>query len=67
MGVRDDAGAETDVLTFQEALRFLRVSRNTLYAHAKAGTIPGARRVGKQWRFSRKKLRSWLEVVDGRE
>jgi len=51
---------EAEYLSFREALAILRVSRNTLYRLVNAGEIPGARRVGRAWRFHRASLNRWL-------
>lgn len=49
-----------DVLDLQEASRLLRLSDKTLRSLAVAGEVP-ARRVGSQWRFSRRALMAYLE------
>ena len=48
-----------DVLTSAEAAAFLKVGNRTVLDEAKRGRLPG-RRVGKEWRFSRKMLEQWL-------
>jgi excisionase family DNA binding protein len=50
---------EDDVLTSAEAATFLKVGARTVLDEAKRGRLPG-RRVGKEWRFSRKVLEAWL-------
>jgi len=50
---------EDDVLTSAEAAAFLKVGNRTVLDEAKRGRLPG-RRVGKEWRFSRKVLEQWL-------
>ena len=50
---------EDDVLTSAEAAAFLRVGNRTVLDEAKRGRLPG-RRVGKEWRFSRRVLEQWL-------
>ena len=52
--VVDDA-----VLDVEETARLLRVGRNTIYELVARGEIPH-RRLGKQIRFSRAALMSWL-------
>jgi excisionase family DNA binding protein len=42
-----------------EAADWLRVDRTTLYAEARAGTIPSAK-AGGRWRFSREQLLAFL-------
>jgi excisionase family DNA binding protein len=50
---------QDDVLTSAEAAAFLKVGNRTVLDEAKRGRLPG-RRVGKEWRFSRKVLEQWL-------
>jgi excisionase family DNA binding protein len=50
---------EDEVLTSAEAAAFLKVGNRTVLEEAKRGRLPG-RRVGKEWRFSRKVLEQWL-------
>ena len=50
---------EDDVLTSAEAAAFLKVGNRTVLDEAKRGRLPG-RRVGKEWRFSRRVLEQWL-------
>ena len=50
---------EGDVLTVEEARRFLKIGRTALYAAIARNQIPH-RRVGKQIRFSRAALMVWL-------
>lgn len=52
--------AEEDVLTADEAAKFLRVSRLTLVKLAQAKKLP-SRKVGRQWRFSRGLLDAWIK------
>jgi len=48
------------LLRFEEARQLLRLSRNTVYNLAARGELPGARKVGKEWRFRRDLLLEWL-------
>ena len=48
-----------NVLTLSEAAEFLRVSEKTLGQMARRGGAPG-QRVGREWRFLRSALESWL-------
>lgn len=50
---------DEDILNSREAADFLRVSQETVIREAKARRLPG-RRVGKEWRFSRAVLMTWL-------
>jgi excisionase family DNA binding protein len=49
------------VLTVDEAARFLRVNRKTLYEGVKAGEVP-ARRVGRRVVILRDALLDWLRT-----
>ena len=55
----NDAQATSDVLDVEETARLLRVGRNTIYELVGRNEIPH-RRLGKQIRFSRDALMSWL-------
>jgi excisionase family DNA binding protein len=48
-----------DVLTFEEAMAFLKVGRSTLYRAVARNKVPH-RRVGRLVRFSRTALVEWL-------
>lgn len=48
-----------ELLTFEEARRFLRLHRGTLYKLIRKGDLP-AFRVGKQWRIDKDELIDWL-------
>lgn len=43
------------LITAQEAMKLLGISRNTLYALARRGELPG-KKFGKSWRFHRAAL-----------
>jgi excisionase family DNA binding protein len=49
-----------EVLTAEEAADFLGFNPVTVRQKARLGEIPG-RKVGKEWRFSRRRLLEWLE------
>jgi len=49
----------SDVLTLEEAARFIRVSERTLGQLARNSKVP-CQRVGREWRFLRTALESWL-------
>lgn len=51
------------VLTVKEAAALLRISAYTVRELARTGKIP-ARKVGKEWRFTRESLMRWLEGQD---
>ena len=52
-----------EVLTAEEAAEFLGFNPVTVRQKARLGEIPG-RKVGKEWRFSRRRLLEWLEEGD---
>ena len=51
---------DSEVFTFEEAKRYLKVSSSTLYRLVQHKKIP-ASKVGRSWRFRKEKLISWLE------
>ena len=48
-----------------EAANALSISRTKCYALAAAGQLPGAVRLGKSLRVSRKRLLAWIEEQSG--
>jgi excisionase family DNA binding protein len=54
---------QKEVLTAEEAAEFLAFNPVTVRLKARSGEIPG-RKVGKEWRFSRRRLLEWLEEGD---
>lgn len=48
------------VLTAEQAAEFLQLSVASVKAKARAGVIPAAK-VGREWRFSRRRLLEWIE------
>jgi excisionase family DNA binding protein len=51
---------QKEVLTAEEAAEFLGFNPVTIRQKARLGEIPG-RKIGKEWRFSRRVLLEWLE------
>jgi excisionase family DNA binding protein len=49
-----------DVLNAEEAAQFLGFNPYTIREKARLGEIPG-RKIGREWRFSRRRLLEWLE------
>ncbi len=49
----------SQVLTFDEAKQFLRITASTLYRLIQNGVVP-ASKVGGQWRFKKERLEDWL-------
>ena len=52
-----------EVLNAEEAAEFLGFNAYTIRQKARLGEIPG-RKVGREWRFSRRRLLEWLEEGD---
>jgi len=44
----------------RSAVPLTGLSRNTLYSLLKAGEVPGARKLGNTWRFTRTTFFDWL-------
>lgn len=55
------------VLTVAEVARLLRLNVKTVYTAAASGEIPGARRIGRRFRFYGPALARWLEGGAERE
>lgn len=53
-----------DVLTLQEAAKFLRIHEMTLYRHAKKNNVPMVKICG-QWRIRKEALLKMFEVDHG--
>ena len=54
---------EKDVLNVEETAEFLGFAPYTIREKAKDGEIPG-RKIGGEWRFSRRQLLKWVEEGD---
>ena len=52
-----------EVLNAEEAAEFLGFNPYTIREKARLGEIPG-RKIGREWRFSRRQLLEWLEEGD---
>lgn len=52
---------EPILLTSEEVASLLRIKVRTVQALARGHQLPGARRVGKQWRFLRSAIMEYLE------
>lgn len=57
-----NAPTDDDVIDAVEAGRILKVHPVTVRLKAAAGQIPG-RQIGNRWRFSRTRLREWLQAA----
>ena len=49
-------------LTISEVARLVRLSEKSVYKLAQAGRLPGAAKVGNQWRVNREELLAWLKA-----
>jgi len=54
-----------EILSLEEASRYLRIKRRTLYALAGRGAVPAAK-IGGQWRFRKSQLDRLFEDEPGR-
>lgn len=55
---------EPELLLVEEVATLLRLSPYTVRQMARQGKLPGARKIGGEWRFSRKALLEWVEGRD---
>jgi excisionase family DNA binding protein len=53
--------AADEILNLEEASRYLRIKRRTLYTLAARGVVPAAK-IGGQWRFRRSQLDGLFEA-----
>ena len=56
----DNRGMNDEILTLEEASRFLKLSKSTVYNLAQRKKIP-AQKIGRSWRFVKAGLQKWLE------
>ena len=52
---------EQEIMTSDEAARYLRIGTVTLKKKAREGSIPAAK-IGRAWRFQKRDLDSWLDA-----
>ncbi len=50
------------LMTFNQAKKYLHVSRSSLYRYATEGKIPAIKMVGR-WKFKKDQLDKWLESL----
>jgi excisionase family DNA binding protein len=55
------APMKTEFLTIDEAALLLRLGKRTTYELARNGRLPGAVKVGGQWRVHRQQLLKWVQ------
>jgi excisionase family DNA binding protein len=51
-----------EYLTIEEVCVLLKLGKRTVYELARTGRLPGAAKVGGQWRVNRETLTAWLEA-----
>ena len=49
-----------EILTLEETRKYLKIHKGTLYRLAQQRRIPAAK-VGRIWRFKKKKLDDWID------
>jgi len=54
----------TEILTAEDVCQYLKIPRSTLYKLSRDKKIP-AFRVGRHWRFNRKKIEEWVDNQEG--
>jgi excisionase family DNA binding protein len=52
-----------EILNLEEASRYLRIKRRTMYTLAERRVVPGVK-IGGQWRFCRSQLERLFETPD---
>jgi excisionase family DNA binding protein len=57
-----DSPAIAEIMSLEEASRYLHIKRRTLYALAARGEVPAAK-IGGQWRFRRSHLDGLFDEV----
>ncbi len=48
-----------EIMTIEEAARYLQIGKRSLYNLVKSGRIPG-KKVLNKWRFEKESLRTWV-------
>jgi len=56
-----EKNAMTNWLTLEEAAKYLKMGKSTLYDLARKGNIP-AHKMGREWRFDAAELDEWLKA-----
>ena len=56
-----EKNAMTNWLTLEEAAKYLKMGKSTLYDLARKGDIP-AHKMGREWRFDAAELDEWLKA-----
>ena len=53
-----------EIMSLDELVDYLKVSKSTLYKLVQRGHLPG-KKVGKQWRFHKEAVDAWLKSKIG--
>jgi len=56
-----ETNAMTNWLTLEEAAKYLKMGKSTLYDLARKGNIP-AHKMGREWRFDADELDRWIKT-----
>jgi excisionase family DNA binding protein len=56
-----ETNAMTNWLTLEEAAKYLKMGKSTLYDLARKGNIP-AHKMGREWRFDSEEVDEWLKA-----
>ena len=60
----ENISTDSEILTFKEAEKYLKIPRSTLYKLLQEGRVP-AKKVGRHWRFVKIELDRWLKASEG--
>jgi len=53
-----------EIMSLDELVDYLKVSKSTLYKLVQRGHLPG-KKIGKQWRFHKEAVDAWLKSQPG--
>lgn len=51
---------DDEMLTIEDVAGYLKLKPQTIYRWAQSGKLPGAK-IGKEWRFRRSAIESWID------
>lgn len=54
------SNSNDEILTIEEATKFLKIGKTTLYKLARENKIP-AQKVGREWRFLKSEIVEWMK------
>ena len=64
MNQNEDVSSELHLLTVDEVVQLLRLSRDTIYRLAASGELPG-RKIGRTWRFPSDAVEAYVRQGQG--